>query len=218
MPIVWTMDGDENSWAEWSNAMAQSGASPLAQELLADIHAGQKKVALDVGCGTGRAFLPLQQAGFKIIGFDPVMAGLRASRKHCEKDHLSLSIMCATASQIPLQSSSIDLVLAIGILFHLSSYELDLTLQSIRRVMKPGGEAILHFLDLQDWRRSLANAIQPEQVLVPSYKAVVTSFCSQDILGDRLASNRLKIKSLQLKTKETERGTQYDWIACCVIK
>ena len=218
MPVVWTMDGDENSWVEWSTAMAESAVSPLAEELLANKHGIQKKIALDIGCGTGRAFLPLTKAGFEVIGFDPVMAGLRASRKRCEKDHLSASIVCASANWIPFPSSSIDFVLAIGVLFHLSPPELDLSLQSIRRVMKPDGEAILHFLDLHDWRKSLANIVRPEHILVPSCKAVVTSFCSEDVVRDRLALNSLNIKSMGLRSKETERGMQLDWIACCVRK
>jgi SAM-dependent methyltransferase len=216
MAVHWTIDGGKTSWSEWADAMAQSTASPLAEELLAKRHTNLKKLALDIGCGTGRAFLPLQQAGFEVVGLDAIMTGLRVCQSHLVRDHFTASLICTSAAQLPLQSSSIDLILALGVLFHLGPGELEMALQSIRRVMKPEGEAILHFLDIQDWRKSLARTIAPEEIPTPSYQAVVTSFCSRDILEKSLLASGLKITSLELRTKNTERGLQYDWVACCL--
>ncbi len=216
MPIVWTVDGNENSWSDWANTMAQSPASPLATELIKQTSAKQNKIALDIGCGSGRAFSPLYHAGFQIVGIDPIMTGLRFCQDRCAKENLAASVICSPASHIPFQSSSFDFAVAIGVLFHLSPCELDLTLQAIKRVMKPNGEAILHFLGFQDWRKSLARTVQPEQVPVPSYKAVVTSFRSQDKVKDCLTLNGLKIASIELITKKTEKGTQQNYIAYCM--
>ncbi len=215
MPIVWTVDGNENSWSDWAGTMAQSPASPLATELIKQTSAKQNKIALDIGCGSGRTFSPLYHAGFQIIGIDPIMTGLRFCQDRCAKENLAASMICSSASHIPFQSSKFDFVVAISVLFHLSPRELDLTLQAIKRVMKPNGNAILHFLGFQDWRKSLATVVQPEQIPEPSYKAVVTSFRSQDKVKDCLTLNELKINSIELIIKETEKGIQQNYIACC---
>ena len=217
MPIVWTLNGDETSWPVWATDMANSPASPLAEELLTVYKPDPKSTrrALDLGCGVGRAFSPLRRAGFEIVGLDPVLSGLGLARERAKKESIPARLVCGVASLPPLPSSSMDLVLAVGVLFHLSPLELDLALDSINRILRPEGEAILHFLDFSDWRKSLAGVISPEQAPTPGYNAVLTSFCSDDVLEDRLVAGGLRIKSLVPRSKNTERGRQCDWIAYC---
>jgi hypothetical protein len=106
-------------------------------------------------------------------------------------------------------------VFAFGTLFHLGLVELTLALHEIRRVLRPEGEALLHFLDIEDWRRSLGKEIDPDQAPVPSFRAVVTCFCSRQVIEEWLEEVGLGLLSLELRTSASEAGQQRNWLAQC---
>lgn len=213
--IVWTIDGDETSWASWAENMAHAPPSPLVQELLAAKKAPRREWAVDIGCGTGRAFTPLAGAGYRVVGLDPTAAGLQSSRQRALPSPAIACPVQASAARLPLKTASAALVLAMATLFHLSAIELAGALQEIRRVLRPDGEALLHFLDIQDWRRSLGSQIRPEQAPVPSRQAVVTCFCSRRTIQEWVKEAGLELASLELRTSASEAGQQRNWLAWC---
>jgi ubiquinone/menaquinone biosynthesis C-methylase UbiE len=215
METIWTLDGDETSWSSWADNMAHAPASPFMQNLIAVNKASYQGWAVDVGCGTGRAFLPLAEAGYRVFGIDPTMNGIRLCQQRVRQDHIRAYPILASAARFPLSTTSISLVYAISSLFHLSIAELKSALQEIQRVLLPGGKAILHFLDVEDWRRTLAKEIRPEQAPVPSHQAVITCFCSQGKIQEWITETGLKIKELELNTNSTEAGQQRNWLAYC---
>jgi ubiquinone/menaquinone biosynthesis C-methylase UbiE len=215
MELIWTLDGDETSWSSWADNIAQAPASPFMHDLIAADKASHQGWAVDVGCGTGRAFLPLVEAGYRVIGLDPTMNGIRLSQQRVSQDLISAYPILASAAQFPLPTESISFVFAISSLFHLSHVELASALQEIYRILLPGGKALLHFLDLDDWRHTLAKEIHPEQVPVPSYQAVVTCFCSQGKIQEWIKLTGLKLNSLELRASSSEAGQQRNWLAHC---
>ncbi|HVM71607.1 MAG TPA: methyltransferase domain-containing protein [Anaerolineales bacterium] len=215
MKAKWTLDGDETSWSGWADDFASAPASQFMMDLISAHQAIRGGWALDLGCGTGRAFLPLVEAGYRIIGLDPTMNGIRLSQKRVSQSHISAFAIAASAAQIPVPAQSIAFVFAISSLFHLGFAELTKALQEIQRVLKPGGEAILHFLDRDDWRHTLAKEIPPEQAPVPGYRAVVTCFCSQEIIQEWIAQAGLTITKMELRTSMGEAGQQRNWLVFC---
>ena len=197
---IWTLDEDASAWASWAENMAQAPASPLMQSVIEVHKTSRQSWALDVGCGTGRAFLPLVEAGYKVIGVDPTQKCVQISRHRASQAHLDAHPTLAPATQLPIRSQAIDLVLAISCLFHLGPLELTSALQEIHRVLATGGTAILHFLDLEDWRHSLTRQIQPEQAPVPSYLAVVTCFCSGEKVQQWVTQSGLKLEKMELRS------------------
>ena len=215
MKAIWTLDGDQTSWSSWADNIALAPASSFMVELISRNKATCPGWALDIGCGTGRAFLPLTEAGYQVIGFDPTMKSIRFSQQRVNQSNISAYPVLASAAQIPLPTHSISFALAISNLFHLSITELTSALQEIYRVLLPGGKAILHFLDLEDWRHTLAKEIRPEYALVPSYQAVVTCFCSQKLIQNWINQAGLKLTDLELKTSSSDAGQQKNWLAYC---
>jgi SAM-dependent methyltransferase len=216
MSIIWTVDGDKASWAEWASRMASSPSSNLANNLLSDFHSVRGAWALDLGCGTGRAFLPLYRNGFKIIGVDPILAATKFSLERTNQENVLAVPVQATASRLPIQSHTMRLVLALGVLFHLGPTELDDALKEICRALDKEGKAVLHFLDIDDWRRNLAESVNAEDLPRPSYHAIVTCFCSQDVVQNKINSSGLKIERGELKTSTDEQGERREWLFHCV--
>lgn len=213
MTALWTVDGDETSWTEWAERMAEAPPSPLAETILASRRAPAGAWALDVGCGTGRAFAPLVQRGFRVVGLDPTAAAVRAATARAAAASLPAWAILAAADHLPIKEQSIDLVLAMGVLFHLNAVELQAALTQIHAVLRPGGEAILHFLDIDDWRRTLGTTTPPSDLPHPSYKAVVACFCSADAIREFLASAALTLVSLELVIQEHKAGELRNWLA-----
>ena len=75
---------------------------------------GMKRV-LDLGCGTGRATKVLLDAGFDVVGIEPVEALLQeAERKGMPKERLILG----SGLKLPFPDKSFDAVCEFGVLHH----------------------------------------------------------------------------------------------------
>jgi len=213
---LWTRDGDETSWAEWAEARAGAPATPFVSELIQAHPAPSPRAwALDLGCGTGRALSPLAEAGYRVAGLDATARAVELCRERARAEPLPAWPIRASAAALPLRDGCASFVLAIASLFHLTRPELESALAEVRRVLSPGGEAVLHFLDIRDWRRSLAPGLTPEAETLSGYSAVVTCFCSQPTLEGWLQVAGLKVRSLDLRVTSSPAGEQRDWIAIC---
>jgi ubiquinone/menaquinone biosynthesis C-methylase UbiE len=73
--------------------------------------------ALDVGCGTGRSLGWLQEKNLDLVGVDPSSQVLEIARKRVPKARLEVG----TGECLPMESESIDLVFATGIMHHVDS-------------------------------------------------------------------------------------------------
>jgi SAM-dependent methyltransferase len=94
------------------------------------------RVAVDVGCGSGRNMLMLSQHCDNVMGFDrsPAALALAAAR--------GFPIACADGQSIPLADSSVDLLCAFDVLEHLDD---DMrALSEFQRVVRPGGFLLLN--------------------------------------------------------------------------
>jgi SAM-dependent methyltransferase len=98
---------------------------------------------LELGCGTGRVLIPLAKAGVPIVGVDRSMPMLAYARRRLGRLRTPVDAALARADirSLPAVSGAFDLVIApYGILQSLVR-EADLvrTLQSVARVLRPGG-------------------------------------------------------------------------------
>jgi SAM-dependent methyltransferase len=216
METIWTIDGDETSWPGWANRMATSAASETIRQLASELPAGHRNWALDLGCGTGRSFVPLNQNGYQVIGVDPTFQAVTASLSRAKNEALPACPILAIADRLPIRSESMAAIFAIGILYHLSPAELEAALLEINRVLLEGGEAILHFLDIDDWRSKLGKQIDIEDIPMPSYQAVVTCFCAEEVIRRTIHASGLTVQSSVLKKQNDEDGERRDWFLHCI--
>jgi SAM-dependent methyltransferase len=115
---------------------------PAYAAAVADADPPAGGVAVDVGCGTGRA-LPALRAAVgprgAVLGLDLTPQMLAAGRPRAQASRATL--LLADARRLPLADGSVDAVFAAGLLTHLP--DTDAGLRELARVTRPGGRLAL---------------------------------------------------------------------------
>ena len=120
---------------------------------------------LELGCGTGRISLPLARAGVNLVGIDrsaPMLERLRAAAARRRRVSGALRLVRGDIRFLPYESSTFDTVIApYGILQSLlADRDLSATLESVSRVLAPGGTFGLDLVpDVPNWRE-YSNRVQ----------------------------------------------------------
>ena len=116
----------------WWNA----GMRDIAARLLMLASLDGSCIALDVGCGSGQTlgWLNAMHTGWTTHGLDIANDGLTAARD------AGLSVIRASAMDVPVATATVDFVTTLDVLHHLPLDGGDVAaLHEIRRVLKPGG-------------------------------------------------------------------------------
>jgi ubiquinone/menaquinone biosynthesis C-methylase UbiE len=215
MSVTWTIEHDPEAWTAWAQRFEDAPPSPFMQSALAGHRGAHGTWALDVGCGTGRAFGVPNQHGYRVLGIDVTLAAAQASQRRVRSARIRGQAVCATAACLPAANRSISLAIAIGVLFHLGPTELPRALAELRRVLARSGLAMLHFLDERDWRRALAPEVRPEAIPRPSYQAVVTSFRPEQDVRELVASAGMAVETMDLHVRSDEQGQRRESLVVC---
>ena len=113
---------------------------------LAAIQANE--VALDFGTGRGEVTLQAAQRARLAIGVDYSAAALSHTRRTKALVDSSVAARArfirAGAGALPLQSSSVDVVLMLDVIEHLDPEEVAATLAEFHRILRPGGRVLIH--------------------------------------------------------------------------
>jgi ubiquinone/menaquinone biosynthesis C-methylase UbiE len=99
---------------------------------------------LDVGTGDGNLCATLQELGFKVLWGLEYQSELLA--EHPSRDR----VVVASATNIPFPTATMDGVIVMDVLHHLSQMELPYCFTEIRRVLRTGGT--LHICEPADTR------------------------------------------------------------------
>lgn len=106
--------------------------------LISKVPKGSKMV-LDVGCGNGELMCMLGEKGHKCVALDLSENRLGKFKDRARK--LGLVQMQGDATNIPLQNSSMDVILCSEVLEHIKDY--DNVLKEMNRILKPHGRIIV---------------------------------------------------------------------------
>jgi ubiquinone/menaquinone biosynthesis C-methylase UbiE len=92
---------------------------------------------LDAGCGSGVMAAKLMQRGYAVWGIDLAEPMIRHARELCGSDQFAVGDI----EHMPFPDSTFEVVVTLGVIEYLESDEP--ALREIRRVLKPGGQAVI---------------------------------------------------------------------------
>jgi len=110
----------------------------LADTLARLAHERQAHNLLDIGCGSAKLVADLEKRGFVSFGIDHSMEALKLARYN-----LARRMLRASATHLPYQNQSLDLVTAISVIEHLRPKAGRKFLSEVQRVLKSGGTLFL---------------------------------------------------------------------------
>jgi ubiquinone/menaquinone biosynthesis C-methylase UbiE len=116
---------------------------------------------LDLGCGAGRHVLFLAREGFEVHGLDSSAEALRICRERLREAGLRTPLVQADMRRIPYPDGTFDAVLAIASLYHGTLADIRRTLAEVRRVLVPGGLALLEFKSVRSFRYGKGVELEP---------------------------------------------------------
>src|SRR6266705_1756754 len=92
---------------------------------------------LDAGCGSGVMAAKLMDGGYAVWGIDFAEPMIRQARALCGSHQFAVGDI----EHIPFPDNAFDVVVSLGVIEYLESDEQ--ALREIRRVLKPGGRAVI---------------------------------------------------------------------------
>jgi ubiquinone/menaquinone biosynthesis C-methylase UbiE len=101
---------------------------------------------LEVGCGTGADLARFAAAGARVSGIDLSRRHLELTRSRFDLSGLPVRLERADAERLPYRNSSFDVVYSFGVIHHTS--DMAAAVHEIRRVLRPGGFAIIAVYNL----------------------------------------------------------------------
>jgi ubiquinone/menaquinone biosynthesis C-methylase UbiE len=109
------------------------------------------KDLLEIGCGMGYDSLEFINRGVRVTATDLTETAVRFARRHFDvKGVQAANVRVANALALPFEDNSFDAVWANGVLH--ATGDTHAAVQQARRVLKPGGRAIIsHFYRKPSW-------------------------------------------------------------------
>ena len=110
-------------------------------------------VALDAGCGEGEHAIELSRRfGLRVTGIDPVARCVEAARR-ATRPGGTVTFETGTAEDLPAASDSVDLIWCRDVLCLVE--DLGRAYREFRRVLRPGGRAVLLAMEYEGLKRTL---------------------------------------------------------------
>jgi ubiquinone/menaquinone biosynthesis C-methylase UbiE len=137
----------ESSADYWKDIYAERSLLPTiyqarlntALDWIAALELGWDARILEVGTGAGQIPVALARGGFRVDAVDPAPAMLQMAREYAVSEgvHDQVRLCLADVHDLPFESRTFDLVIAIGVIPWLHSEAS--ALQEMRRVLQDGG-------------------------------------------------------------------------------
>jgi SAM-dependent methyltransferase len=110
----------------------------------------RQPTALDIGCGSGRHTILLDQFGFKASACDVSADAVRLTRMVAALP--SKRVLQAPMTALPYADGSFDVALAYGVFYYGTRDEHEAAVAEMHRVLRPGGRGFVCVRTSSDWR------------------------------------------------------------------
>ncbi len=110
---------------------------------------GRGKRVLEVGVGAGTDFVNWVRAGAVATGVDLTSQGVALTKERLALEGLEATVLQADAERLPFEDGSFDIVYSYGVLHH--SPDTPRAIEEVRRVLRPGGTALIMVYHLWSW-------------------------------------------------------------------
>lgn len=104
---------------------------------------GNGRRFLEIGCSWGRWCLAAARSGYRVVGIDPSLKGIRAARRVAAQLGIEALYVVADGRFLPFLDSSLDQVFSYSVLQHLSKEATRIVLSEIHRVLNSGGQSLI---------------------------------------------------------------------------
>lgn len=127
----------------------------IMQRIEAEARLLKGKSLLEIGCGMGYDSLEFLKRGVRVTATDLTPNAVLMAKRHFEiEGHQAEDVRTANALDLPFEEASFDAVWANGVLH--ATGDTFRAVQEARRVLKPGGRAIIsHFYRKPSWMYTL---------------------------------------------------------------
>lgn len=105
--------------------------------------AGAGRTLIDVGCNWGRWSFAAARAGYIPIGIDPTLGAVRAASRVAKQLGITAHFVAGDARYLPLRDASAGVTFSYSVLQHLAKHDVRRALREMRRVLTPGGSAVV---------------------------------------------------------------------------
>lgn len=105
--------------------------------------AGNGRRFLEIGCSWGRWCLAAARSGYRPVGIDPSLKGIRAARRVAQQLGIPVFYLVADGRYLPFRDSAFDQVFSYSVLQHLSKDNVRSVLAEILRVLSKGGHSLV---------------------------------------------------------------------------
>jgi SAM-dependent methyltransferase len=116
---------------------------PIPDLRLPSVSANEGRTFLDIGCNWGRWCMATDAKGYLPAGIDPRPEALDAARRVAKDLGVRARFVTGISEAVPFEDASFDVVFSYSVLQHLAKERVYRTVAEIRRVLKPGGVALV---------------------------------------------------------------------------
>ena len=116
------------------------------------------KHVLDVGCGAGTDLVRFARGGAVVTGVDIAPSAIELATENFAQQGLAADLREADGEHLPFPDETFDLVYAHGVVQYTSNARA--LVDECRRVLKPGGEAIVQVYNRISWLHALSKLMK----------------------------------------------------------
>lgn len=168
---------------------------------------------LDLGSGAGRHLKYLSEHGIPVVGMDLAWNGLISAQELLHQEgYPTLLIQADMSEALPYTTDCFDSVISIHVIFHNPVVRLKSTLAEIKRVLKPGGLALITFNTVYNSRFGRGIELEPA-TWVPDTgidRGIPHHFSSFTDLADLLSL--FKVLKVRLDEHVEESHNSSHWV------